>query len=90
MDKEHVMILLDADMRTVHARLARKFNAGIAQAAEHTVRTCEDGVSITSASPSWEELRARLLKTSDEVRPESEEQKAKMSAALKTNMEQKS
>lgn len=46
---EHEMILLDADFRTVHARLAAKFDAGIAQVAEHTPRKGEDGSSSDSA-----------------------------------------
>lgn len=36
----HEMILLSADLKTVHARLARKFNAGMAEQ-ERLLRTEE-------------------------------------------------
>jgi hypothetical protein len=57
-DMKHEMILLDADLRTVLARLARKFqaqsvdvkeHASVAQAAEHSPRKREDAFSSDAA-----------------------------------------
>ena len=47
MEKEHKMILLSADLREVHARLAKKF-AGAAQVEEHPIRNRKVEVSNTS------------------------------------------
>lgn len=51
MDKEHQMFLLSADLREVHARLARKFNAGVAQTEERRPRNAEVAGSTPAASP---------------------------------------
>lgn len=66
MEREHVMILLDADMRTVHARLARKFNAGVAEMDMHPIRTGNDGDSNSSTSPSLYERVVQASKTIDD------------------------
>lgn len=52
MEREHVMILLDADMRTVHARLAKKFNdASLVQSGEHDIRNVETAVRFCHEAP---------------------------------------
>lgn len=51
MEKKHQLILLSADLRQVHARLARKFNAGVAQVAEHRTRNAEGEDSNASTGP---------------------------------------
>jgi hypothetical protein len=52
---EHEMILLDADFKTVLARQAQKFNAGVSQVEVSVPRKDECGVSTTSACSSFEE-----------------------------------
>jgi hypothetical protein len=54
MEKVHQMILLDADMRKVHARLALKFKAPLAQQEEHGIRTPETGVRGVNGAPESE------------------------------------
>ena len=47
--KEHRMFLLDADLRAVHARLAKEF-AGVAQMEERLIRNQEVAGSKPAAS----------------------------------------
>lgn len=56
-DMEHEMLLLDADFKTVLARMTarRKQHATVAQAEEQPIRTRQVGVSITSGSSTFEE-----------------------------------
>ena len=55
MEKVHQMILLDADMRKVHARLALKFKAPLAQQEEHGIRTPDTGVRGVNGAPEIEQ-----------------------------------
>ena len=44
MEKKHQLILLSADLRQVHARLARKFNAGMAESERFPRKEKETGL----------------------------------------------
>lgn len=50
------MILLSADLREVHARLAKKFKAPLAQQAEQRIRTPQTGVRVVSGAPDEPEV----------------------------------
>jgi hypothetical protein len=52
--KEHQMILVSADLREVHARLTRKFNASVAQQEEFGIRTPENAVRGRTEAPEQE------------------------------------
>ena len=52
---EHEMILLDADFRSVCARLTARRKAPLAQQEEHGIRTPENGVRGVSGAPEKEE-----------------------------------
>lgn len=49
--KEHKLILLSADLREVHARLARRFNASVVHREEHGIRTPENAVRGCAEAP---------------------------------------
>ena len=59
MEKKHQMILLSADLREVHARLSRRFQAGVAQAAEHGIRIPEGEISNISTGSNFEDRGER-------------------------------
>lgn len=54
---EHVMYLMSADLREVHARLAKKF-AGVAEQEMHSIRTGDNGGSNPSTSPREDDEQA--------------------------------
>lgn len=56
MEREHVMILLDADMTKVHARLAKKFgeDASLVQLGECDTRNVETAVRFCHEAPESE------------------------------------
>ena len=55
MDKEHRMFLLSADLREVHARLAKKFkDASLVQSVEHDPRNVETAVRFCHEAPESE------------------------------------
>ncbi len=60
---EHQMILLDADLKTVRAKVVarRKHHAGVAQVAEHGIRIPEGESSNDSTSPNSEEHESSQL-----------------------------
>lgn len=59
MAKVHQMILLDADLRTVHARLAKKFNdAPLVQSAEQDTRNVQTSVRFRDGAPDNNEPEA--------------------------------
>ena len=51
---KHEKIFLDADLRSVWARLAKKFDAGVAQLAEHPLRKRKVESSMLSTSSTLE------------------------------------
>ena len=55
MEKQHQLILLSADLRKVYARLARRFNADIAQMEERHIRNVEVESSMLSVGPKVDE-----------------------------------
>lgn len=57
----HEMILLSADLKSVHARLARKVNATLADRAMRVPRKDEDSGSIPESSSTSEEKECSQL-----------------------------
>ena len=51
MEKVHQMILLDADMRKVHARLAKKVRAPLVQSEEQDTRNVQAPVRFRDGAP---------------------------------------
>lgn len=49
--KEHAMYLMSADLTQVHARLARKFNAAVAESNMHLPRKEDDAGLNPARSP---------------------------------------
>lgn len=57
-DVEHQMILFSADLKSIHARLAKKFNAGEVQLDERRIRNAEAEGSSPPISPRSEGEKA--------------------------------
>ena len=55
---EHQMILFSADIKSIHARLAKKFNAGEVQLDERRIRNAEVEGSSPPISPRSEGEKA--------------------------------
>lgn len=53
------MVFLSADFRTVHARLAKKFNAPLVESEQHDFRNVEATVRGRDGAPQSSDLEAQ-------------------------------